>query len=174
MDERLLQVPRISRRIKLIDLFTSRFPSGRTDKIPQCACAHRPSPSTEVRTVWAPLTFKFGEGGTETVKNDEAKPWNGVAGGRDEASRKRRRQQVACLWPVPLSASRAQAHSRHFARALGQAAVRGGWTRVHGVSPISLLPPSPVIQAIWTCDRIGDDELDAADWLSGSVLCCGL
>jgi hypothetical protein len=57
--------------------------------------------------------------------------------------------------------------------------------------PISLLPPPPVIQAMWTyaprrhalyiyngcsrgraraCDRIGDDDLDAANWLSGSVL----
>lgn len=67
------------------------------------------------------------------------------------------------------------------------------WTGQSVSSPISLLPPPPVIQAIWTftyyapdemrhilmapaavrvrqCDRIGDDELDAADWLSASVL----
>jgi hypothetical protein len=97
------------------------------------------------------------------------RPWNGVAGGRDEASRKRRRQQVACLSPTqPVG------HSRHFARALGQAAVRGRWTRVHGVSPISLLPPSPVIKAIWTCDRIGDDELDAADCIGCPVPSCAV
>jgi hypothetical protein len=42
MDERLLQVPRISRRIKLIDLFTSRFPSGRIEK--NAAVRLRPPP----------------------------------------------------------------------------------------------------------------------------------
>lgn len=126
--------------------------------------------------------------------------------GRDEASRKRRRQQVACLSlsPTPMARDRWNPILCQLFSQSGRARPPGplgscrgrrtdAWTGQSVSSPISLLPPPPVIQTIWTftyyapdemrhilmapaavrvrqCDRIGDDELDAADWLSASVL----